>query len=39
MGSTNKVRGKAVATDARLRRAELMATMNALLTGKNPYLK
>jgi hypothetical protein len=32
-------RGLAVKKDARQRKAELMATMNALLTGKNPYLK
>lgn len=32
-------RGLAVKKDARHRKAELMATMNALLTGKNPYLK
>lgn len=32
-------RGNAVKIDARHRKAELMSTMNALLTGKNPYLK
>lgn len=32
-------RGNAVKIDARHRKAELMATMNALITGKNPYLK
>jgi len=32
-------RGNAVKIDARHRKAELMSTMNALITGKNPYLK
>lgn len=32
-------RGLAVKKDARHRRAELMSTMNALLTDRNPYLK
>lgn len=32
-------RGNAVKIDARHRKAEIMSTMNALITGKNPYLK
>jgi hypothetical protein len=32
-------RGNAVKKDARHRRSEIMATVNALITGKNPYLK